>query len=565
MPLVECAACGRRWRVVGRRERMRCSCGAVLDPETMRVKPVAAEAESSLTPEELRERDLAAVRTLRDAHQRILAEIKKVIVGQERVVDELLIALFSRGHALLVGVPGLAKTLMVSTLANCLNLRFHRIQFTPDLMPADITGTEVLQDDPETGQRRFKFLKGPIFANLILADEINRTPPKTQAALLEAMQELQVTVGGQRYASVVWPGDLCSDFREFGNTDDDGTVHVGGLPSAVRAGTGLAVSGYPFFASDTGGFRHDRPTAEVMIRWTEYAALLPIMQYGGGGENVKHGDLDYGLVHADRNYDVHMGSDMTCVDCHTSEAHKIKGESTAINTAADDNRILCTDCHDMPIHKSKILNNHTEKIACQTCHIPVYAKGKPTKIWWDWSTAGKDSTAPKDKYGLPTFMKKKGSFAWGKNLKPELRWYNGTLERYLTGDKLNPKKVLSLNKPLGNVNDKNSKLFPFKVMRGKQIYDSKYNYLIIPHLWGGFWKDFDWNKAAEVGMKAAGLAYSGKYDFVETEMYWKVNHMVSPKDQTLKCSNCHGKGKNKLIDWKALGYKGDQMYAKYRQ
>lgn len=287
--------------------------------------------------------------------------------------------------------------------------------------------------------------------------------------------------------------------------------------------------------------------------------------YGGGGENVKHGDLDYGLVHADRNYDVHMGSDMTCVDCHTSEAHKIKGESTAINTAAEGNRILCTDCHDMPIHKSKILNNHTEKIACQTCHIPVYAKGKPTKIWWDWSTAGKDSTAPKDKYGLPTFMKKKGSFAWGKNLKPELRWYNGTLERYLTGDKLNPKKVLSLNKPLGNVNDKNSKLFPFKVMRGKQIYDSKYNYLIIPHLWGGFWKDFDWNKAAEVGMKAAGLAYSGKYDFVETEMYWKVNHMVSPKDQTLKCSNCHGKGKNKLIDWKALGYKGDQMYAKYRQ
>lgn len=143
--------------------------------------------------------DLAAVRRLRDAHQALRAEIGKVIVGQDRVIDELLIAIFSRGHCLLVGVPGLAKTLMVSTLARILSLEFKRIQFTPDLMPADITGTEIIQEDPVTRQRAFKFLRGPIFANIILADEINRTPPKTQAALLEAMQEHKVTTGGQTY------------------------------------------------------------------------------------------------------------------------------------------------------------------------------------------------------------------------------------------------------------------------------------------------------------------------------------------------------------------------------
>ena len=122
-----------------------------------------------------------------------------MIVGQEEVLDQLLMAIFCRGHALLMGVPGLAKTLMVSTLAQALDLTFKRVQFTPDLMPTDITGTEVIQDDPVTRQRMFKFLPGPIFANILLADEINRTPPKTQAALLEAMQERQVTIGRVRH------------------------------------------------------------------------------------------------------------------------------------------------------------------------------------------------------------------------------------------------------------------------------------------------------------------------------------------------------------------------------
>jgi MoxR-like ATPase len=143
--------------------------------------------------------DLAALARLRSAYDTMREEIGRVVIGQHKVVEEILIAIFARGHCVLVGVPGLAKTLLVSTLAKTLSLSFKRIQFTPDLMPADITGTEIIQEDPVTRERRFVFMSGPIFANMLLADEINRTPPKTQAALLEAMQEHHVTAGGRSY------------------------------------------------------------------------------------------------------------------------------------------------------------------------------------------------------------------------------------------------------------------------------------------------------------------------------------------------------------------------------
>jgi MoxR-like ATPase len=139
------------------------------------------------------------IREIKKIKEIILKEIHKVIINQERVIEELLIALLSKGHVLLIGVPGLAKTLIINTLAKTLGLKFSRIQFTPDLMPSDITGTEVLQEDPLTKEKKFKFVKGPIFTNILLADEINRTPPKTQSALLEAMQELKVTIGGIDY------------------------------------------------------------------------------------------------------------------------------------------------------------------------------------------------------------------------------------------------------------------------------------------------------------------------------------------------------------------------------
>jgi MoxR-like ATPase len=183
--------------------RRLCGCGAWLsgDEPVPIVEPVLHEA-TPADPADAWPRiegDLSAIERLNDGYRRIRKEMAKSIVGQERVLEELLISIFARGHCLLVGVPGLAKTLMIRTLADSLSLSFNRIQFTPDLMPSDITGTEVLQEDKATGQRLFKFLHGPLFGNVVLADEINRTPPKTQAALLEAMQERQVTVGGTKH------------------------------------------------------------------------------------------------------------------------------------------------------------------------------------------------------------------------------------------------------------------------------------------------------------------------------------------------------------------------------
>jgi MoxR-like ATPase len=186
--------------------RRLCGCGAWLSGDEVEpvdtvepVEPLGPMLADVMEKGPRIEGDLSAIERLNDGYRRIRKELSKTIVGQDQVIEQLLISIFARGHCLLVGVPGLAKTLMIRTLADSLSLSFSRIQFTPDLMPSDITGTEVLQEDKATGQRMFKFLHGPLFANVILADEINRTPPKTQAALLEAMQERQVTVGGTRH------------------------------------------------------------------------------------------------------------------------------------------------------------------------------------------------------------------------------------------------------------------------------------------------------------------------------------------------------------------------------
>ncbi len=278
--------------------------------------------------------------------------------------------------------------------------------------------------------------------------------------------------------------------------------------------------------------------------------------YGGGGENVKHGDLEGILSHPSADIDVHMASGMVCQDCHETKNHIIKGSGSSVSVS-DSNNIYCEGCHGSEPHGIKILNEHVHSVACQTCHIPTFAKGKATKIWWDWSKAGKDVKNIKKEYGRETYNKMKGEFHWGKNIRPEYAWYNGKMERYLIGDKFDSKKVLYLNKPMGSIKDNHAKIYPFKVMRGKQIYDSEYDYLIVPHLWGGYWKYFDWNRAAKEGMKIAGLPYSGHYGFVETKMYWRINHEVVPKGKALKCMDCHGK--NGMMDWKALGYKGDPM------
>jgi MoxR-like ATPase len=168
-------------------------------PEAAPASPSAPAASGSDATAAASEDDAALISEICDTYKRMKVQLGQVIVGQEAVIDEVLMAVFSRGHALLVGVPGLAKTLLVSTLSHVLDLSFKRVQFTPDLMPSDITGSDVLEEDRTTGKRVFRFVNGPLFANMVLADEINRTPPKTQASLLEAMQEHSVTVGSQTY------------------------------------------------------------------------------------------------------------------------------------------------------------------------------------------------------------------------------------------------------------------------------------------------------------------------------------------------------------------------------
>jgi len=285
--------------------------------------------------------------------------------------------------------------------------------------------------------------------------------------------------------------------------------------------------------------------------------------FGGGGDHVKHGDLDSSLIKSKRTMDVHMGVDganMACVDCHKGSKHVIPGRALSVSVSRGGTTLDCSTCHAGTPHQSATLNRHAERVACQTCHIPTFSRMLPTKVWWDWSSAGQNKKPVKDEYGLATFNKMKGDFKWAKNVTPTYLWFDGRIERVLMGEKIDPSKVVHLNYPRGE-RDKGAKITPFKVMKGKQPYDAGNNVMAVPHLFGkgGFWKTYDWSSAIADGMKAAGLEYSGKYGWVETDMYWKVNHMVVPKEQALKCNDCHGAGGR--MDWKALGYAGDPREA----
>ncbi|MEN8244429.1 MAG: tetrathionate reductase family octaheme c-type cytochrome [Thermodesulfobacteriota bacterium] len=296
---------------------------------------------------------------------------------------------------------------------------------------------------------------------------------------------------------------------------------------------------------------------------------------GGGGDAVKHGDMSAMLSSPSKNHDVHMGVDdgghnFRCQDCHKTRNHMISGRSISVPAVEGD--LSCEYCHtDKPHLESELidhhLNKHTRHIACQTCHIPVYSKGNPTKVYWDWSTAGQDLKMPKDKYGKPQFMKKKGTFIWKEAVKPTYRWYNGTVERYILGDRINENGITDLTRPVGSLDDPSSRIYPFKVHGGRQISDVIHKHLIAPQLWGGFWKHWDWDKAARDGMAAAGLEYSGGYEFVETRMYWGLTHEVLPKEQALSCAACHASlaqephcarchQEREGVDFKALVHKG---------
>ncbi len=285
--------------------------------------------------------------------------------------------------------------------------------------------------------------------------------------------------------------------------------------------------------------------------------------FGGGGNNVKHGDLEQALFEPDRNLDVHMaaaGPDLQCVDCHLTKKHNISGKLYSLSSM-NQNRATCEQCHTGEPHRDAVLNEHTVKVACQACHIPVYAKANATKMYWDWSTAGKLKNGKpyieEDSMGNHAYMSIKGSFVWEKNVKPDYIWFNGTASHYLAGDKIEDTSApLVLNPLHGSYGDEDSKIVPVKIHRANQPYDPVNKILIQPKLFsektgeGAYWKDFNWQAAARAGMKAAGLPFSGKVSFIKTEMYWPLNHMVAPKEDAVKCAECHTRKGGRLAGLK---------------
>jgi len=276
---------------------------------------------------------------------------------------------------------------------------------------------------------------------------------------------------------------------------------------------------------------------------------------GGGGDAVKHGDLDGTFYFPVERIDIHMGAlGFQCVDCHRTEKHQMVGRALSV-TSDVAGRLHCSTCHGESPHDRDRLNEHVSAVACQTCHIPRMAVAAPTKMEWDWSAAGQD-LAIDDPH---VYLRKKGRFVYRQNVPPEYYWYNGLAGRYLPGDRIDPDAVTVLNPPQGDIRDPNARIWPFKVHRGKQIYDKMYEHLLVPKLVGegGYWTGFDWDLAARLGSQASGIPYSGQYGFARTAMFWPLTHMVSAAERSLQCTDCHGGGR---MDWKALGYDGDPAF-----
>ncbi|MBN1184498.1 MAG: tetrathionate reductase family octaheme c-type cytochrome [Bacteroidales bacterium] len=285
--------------------------------------------------------------------------------------------------------------------------------------------------------------------------------------------------------------------------------------------------------------------------------------YSGGGNNVKHGDLEEATLSCSRDVDVHMaanGMDMACVACHRAPNHKMLGRLYSVSSENSD-RSTCEQCHTNTPHFSELLNRHNGKVACQTCHIATYAKVNATKMEWKWSEAGKlkdgEPYQEEDSLGNHIYLSIKGAFKWERNVKPDYLWFNGNADHYLLGDTIKSIPV-QMNTLLGSHDDGKSKIIPVKIHRGDQIYDKKYNILIQPKLYSphkgdsAYWLDFDWDEAARAGMERVGLPYSGEYGFVETEMYWPVNHMVSPKEEAVSCAECHTRDNGRLAHLKGF-------------
>jgi octaheme c-type cytochrome (tetrathionate reductase family) len=309
------------------------------------------------------------------------------------------------------------------------------------------------------------------------------------------------------------------------------------------------------YAKTNGGY----PTPEVDLALAAQSVAVPSRDNcggchfrGGGGDAVKHGDLDASLANPRARVDVHMGTHgLVCIDCHTTQDHAMKGRALSVSVD-NTNEVQCTDCHAEEPHTDTRLNSHLSAVACATCHIPEVAIRQATKTHWDWSTAGQD--LPEDTH---EYLKKKGSFEYQHELIPEYYWYNGRGDRYLLGDVIDPQGVTELNPPLGNIEDPEARVFPFKLHQAVQLYDTEYNTLMVPQTVGegGYWADFDWDQALRLGAEATGLPYSGSFDWANTTMYWPLSHMVRSAEGALQCRDCHSASGR--LDWQALGYPGD--------
>jgi octaheme c-type cytochrome (tetrathionate reductase family) len=290
--------------------------------------------------------------------------------------------------------------------------------------------------------------------------------------------------------------------------------------------------------------------------------------FGGGGDGVKHGDLDSSLSAPDMALDVHMdalGLDFTCATCHKAPGHDVAGsrytpvaldgKGARIRGQADDGGpATCVSCHGNRPHPSHArLDDHARRIACQTCHIPAFARGGvATKTSWDWSTAGQRDAAGKpivrkDDQGRIVYESRKGDFTLGENVTPEYAWFNGEVRYTLVTDRIErTDRPTPINMLGGSPDDGKSLIWPMKVFRGVQPWDPVNRTLITPHTAGnddtGYWKNLDWAKAIPVGMADAGVPYSGRYEFIRTEMSWPITHMVAPRDQALGCTECHAQG-----------------------
>jgi octaheme c-type cytochrome (tetrathionate reductase family) len=265
--------------------------------------------------------------------------------------------------------------------------------------------------------------------------------------------------------------------------------------------------------------------------------------YMGGGSNVKHGDLEPALVDPSPELDVHMGLvGLQCQDCHRTRGHRIAGLS--FHAPITEGRAQCRQCHGDRPHAivaqlGRHLDKHIETVACETCHIPFFARGQPTQLGRDYSTAGRDLPDTLQPFGLPAYDKRFGDLEWGRDVVPQYRWFDGTRDVYLLGEKIRPGRLIELNAPSGQRADPASLIFPYKVYTATQPYDSEKRILLPVKFADGYWEHFDWDRAIADGCRTAGLDYSGQFGFVQTRMYTSIHHEVPPAARALGCGDCH--------------------------